>query len=138
MPRHFRLPLVVLVACTFGTSAAAEPPDAPPSVPTAARRTDATAAGARPAVAKGASTVAAARTRKVAILVHQGVELLDFAGPTEVFTSAGGAFDVFTVGPSTAPIVSQGVVAITPQYSIANSPKPDLIVIPCGDTRVLY
>ncbi|MGZ3443663.1 MAG: DJ-1/PfpI family protein, partial [Polyangia bacterium] len=81
----------------------------------------------------------AAEPRNVAILVHQGVELLDFAGPGEVFSAAGnGAFNVFTVGPTLEPIVSQGFVKITPDYSIDNSPKTDIVVIPGGHTATLY
>ncbi|HEY1584680.1 MAG TPA: DJ-1/PfpI family protein [Polyangia bacterium] len=82
----------------------------------------------------------ATEPRNVAIIVHEGVELLDFAGPGEVFSSAGNgaAFRVFTVGPTLAAVVSQGFVRITPDYSIANSPKPDILVIPGGRTTMLY
>src|SRR5689334_18363746 len=84
-------------------------------------------------------SAAAHAERNVAIVVHQGVELLDFAGPGEVFSSAGnGAFHVFTVGRTAEPIVSQGFVKIIPDYTIENSPKPDIIVIPGGSTNVLY
>ena len=86
-----------------------------------------------------AGAASAAEPRNVAIIVHEGVELLDFAGPGEVFSSAGnGAFHVFTVGPTLDPVVSQGFVRVTPDYSIANSPKPDILVIPGGHTAVLY
>ena len=38
------------------------------------------------------------KARNVAILVYEGVELLDFAGPGEVFATSGrGAFRVYTV-----------------------------------------
>lgn len=85
------------------------------------------------------SSPSAGEPRNVAILVHQGVELLDFAGPGEVFASAGqGAFRVFTVGPTKETIVSQGFVKITPDYSIEDSPKPAIIVIPGGRTAVLF
>ncbi len=56
---------------------------------------------------------------RIAALIHDGMEILDFAGPVEVFTNAG--FEVYTVGPSEAPIISQGVVKISPQYSVANA-----------------
>ena len=75
----------------------------------------------------------AAESRRVAIVLYPGVELLDFAGPGEVFAAAGdGAFDVFTVAATHEPIVSQGFVRVTPGYAIADSPTPDLIVIPGG------
>ena len=76
--------------------------------------------------------------KKVAILVFEGMELLDFAGPGEVFALADGGrtFDVFTVGASSAPVVSQGFVTITPKYSFADCPRPDILIVPGGATRV--
>lgn len=72
--------------------------------------------------------------RNVAIFVFQGMELLDFAGPGEVFAAARPKFKVYTVAASTEPIVSQGFVKIVPEYSIHDCPKPDLLVIPGGNT----
>lgn len=72
--------------------------------------------------------------RNVAIFVFQGMELLDFAGPGEVFQAAGPKFKVYSVAESTEPIVSQGFVKIVPEYSIDDCPKPDLLVIPGGKT----
>lgn len=72
--------------------------------------------------------------RNVAIFVFQGMELLDFAGPAEVFQGAGPKFNVYTVAESTEPVVSQRFVKLIPQYSIHNCPKPDVLVIPGGDT----
>ena len=72
--------------------------------------------------------------RNVAIFVFQGMELLDFAGPGEVFQAAGPKFKVYSVAESTEPIVSQGFVKIVPEYSIQDCPKPDLLVIPGGNT----
>jgi hypothetical protein len=47
--------------------------------------------------------------RTVAIVVFEGVELLDFAGPGEVFAAAdrGDAFRVYTVASTHAPLFSQ-------------------------------
>jgi transcriptional regulator GlxA family with amidase domain len=70
--------------------------------------------------------------KTVAIFIHEGVELLDFAGPGEVFASSG--FEVYTVAATTEPIVSQGFVTVTPQYSIDNAPAPDILVLPGGST----
>lgn len=68
-----------------------------------------------------------AAKRKVALYIHDGMEILDFAGPTEVFTVAG--FEVYTVGLTKEPITSQGIVQITPQYSIDDCPTPDIIAV---------
>ncbi len=74
--------------------------------------------------------------RNVAIVVYDDVEILDFAGPMEVFTAAGnGAFRVFTVAASHDPVVSMGVLTIRPNHSIEDSPTPDILVLPGGDSR---
>ena len=76
--------------------------------------------------------------KNVAIFIHEGVELLDFAGPGEVFVAADltRAFNVYTVAASAEPIVSQGFVTIKPQYTFANCPSPDIVVLPGGRTDV--
>lgn len=74
--------------------------------------------------------------KNVAIMIWNGVELLDFAGPGEVFAAAraagGPGYNVFTVGITKDPILSQGFVRVTPQYSIDDSPPPDILVLPGG------
>ncbi|TMA28519.1 MAG: hypothetical protein E6J78_06185 [Deltaproteobacteria bacterium] len=87
----------------------------------------------------------AAQPRNVAIVVYQGVELLDFAGPGEVFAAAANAgavrgvkaFRVYTVGRSKEPIVSQGFVKVSPEYSFADAPRADVIVFPGGSSGVV-
>lgn len=72
----------------------------------------------------------------VAIFIYEGVEILDFGGPGEVFASAAGdtdyAFNVYTVAASPEPILSQRFITVTPQYTISNCPKPDILVLPGG------
>jgi putative intracellular protease/amidase/YHS domain-containing protein len=78
------------------------------------------------------------RPRKnVALFIFDGMELLDFAGPAEVFASAGHgrAFRVYTVGASRDPITSQGLVTMTPRHTLTDCPRPDVIVVPGGNTR---
>jgi transcriptional regulator GlxA family with amidase domain len=74
--------------------------------------------------------------RNVAIVIYNQMELLDFAGPAEVFAAAKGgqAFKVYTVAENDRPIKSQGFVTITPQYTIDNCPRPDILVIPGGNS----
>lgn len=75
--------------------------------------------------------------RNVALVVFPGVELLDLAGPGEVFAIAPGehghAFQVYTVARSREPVQSMGFVTITPQYTLEDCPKPDIVVVPGGD-----
>jgi transcriptional regulator GlxA family with amidase domain len=84
-------------------------------------------------------------TKNVAVLLYDGVEVLDFAGPAEVFASASGygangqegAFRLYTVGRTRSPVVSQGFLSVTPDYSIEDSPKPDILVLPGGSSGVV-
>jgi transcriptional regulator GlxA family with amidase domain len=87
----------------------------------------------------------------VGILIFDDVEVLDFAGPFEVFSRArtipgadsrrtedSAPFVVFTVGRSTAPVTATGGLSVAPRYSFANVPRIDLLVVPGGfGTRAL-
>lgn len=80
-------------------------------------------------------------TKNVAIFVHEGVELFDFAGPGEVFVAAGRQsaainFNVYTVAATTDEITSQTFLKVIPNYSIDNCPKPDILVLPGGATNI--
>ena len=66
----------------------------------------------------------------VAIFVFPGVQVIDFAGPYEVFSESG--MNVYTVGETVAPLHTAGGLTITPKYSFENAPKPDLVVLPGG------
>src|SRR5215813_10741869 len=59
--------------------------------------------------------------KNLAIVIYPGVELLDFAGPGEVFAAAQGAFRVYTVAETKAPLKSQGFLTVVPEYSIAGA-----------------
>ena len=94
------------------------------------------------ALVAAAPANAAAAPRNVAIVIYEGVEILDFAGPAEVLAAAGGfaspgggtALNVYTVSKSTKPLKSQGFIPIVPEYSIENAPRPDLVVVPGGNS----
>jgi putative intracellular protease/amidase len=72
--------------------------------------------------------------QSVVILIFDGMELLDFAGPAEVFKSAG--FDVKTVAVNSEPVACAGLITLTPHYTLANCPDADIIVVPGGSTAV--
>ncbi|HVU98255.1 MAG TPA: DJ-1/PfpI family protein [Puia sp.] len=61
----------------------------------------------------------------ICFYLQDGVEVLDFAGPMEVFNYAG--FNVFTVSRTKAPINSQGILKVMPDYSIDDAPAADII-----------
>jgi len=89
--------------------------------------------------------------RRVGIFIFDGVEVLDFAGPFEVFSRArlvGGAesrrsddtapFDVFTVARSRGTVAAIGGLTIAPAYSWDDAPPIDILVVPGGfGTRAL-
>jgi transcriptional regulator GlxA family with amidase domain len=75
--------------------------------------------------------------RTVAILAFDDMEVLDYAGPYEVFNVAGelgeGApFSVFSVGITGEPAVGRGGFTVLPTYALADAPIPDLVVVPGG------
>ena len=76
--------------------------------------------------------------KNVAILLYDDVELLDFAGPGEVFQVAefngSPAFHVYTVAVGEKEITSQSFLKVTAQYSIDDCPMPDILVIPGGNS----
>jgi len=78
----------------------------------------------------------ASQLRRVAVVLWDGIELLDFGGPAEVFQCArsegGEAFLVYTVASSREPIVSQAFLDIVPDYSVDDAPMPDIVVLSGG------
>jgi len=88
------------------------------------------------AVAACLPSAAAARPdparKKVAILIFNNVEVIDYSGPLEVLSDAG--FDVFTVAATRDPVTTSAgdAVRLTPKYTFADAPQADLIVIPGG------
>jgi transcriptional regulator GlxA family with amidase domain/DNA-directed RNA polymerase subunit RPC12/RpoP len=69
---------------------------------------------------------------KVLFYLQDGVEVLDFAGPMEVFSYAG--FDVSVVSKTKSPIVSQGILKIIPEYSIKDAPPADVLAFFGGNS----
>ncbi len=81
----------------------------------------------------------------VGILIFEDVEILDFAGPFEVFSRTrlvpgpesrrseeSAPFHVFTVAKTTAPIRTTGGLRVTPHYGFADAPRIDLVLVPGG------
>ena len=67
---------------------------------------------------------------KVAILLFNGAELIDFAGPWEVFGTAG--FLVHTVAEKPEPLMMVFGQKVIPDYTFENSPKADILLVPGG------
>jgi putative intracellular protease/amidase len=99
---------------------------------------------ATPAAA-GSGAARGARPKNVAILIYEGTEILDFGGPAEVLQAAGSfagdgassALNVYTVARSHEPILAQDFIKVVPQFSVADAPAPDIIVIPGGQSSAV-
>lgn len=77
------------------------------------------------------------QTRNVAILIFDDVEVLDFAGPFEVFSVTGrrdgsNPFDVYTVAETTEAVLARNHFSVNPRYTLDNCPSPDILLIPGG------
>jgi transcriptional regulator GlxA family with amidase domain len=68
----------------------------------------------------------------IAFYLQDGVEVLDFAGPMEVFSYAG--FNVFTVSRKKGPIKTQGILTIMPDYSIEDAPPSEILAFFGGNS----
>ena len=81
--------------------------------------------------------------RNVAVLLFDEVEVLDFAGPFEVFSIMGqregpGAFNVYTVAKERRPVMARNQLSVNPDCTFEDCPAPDLLIVPGGyGTRAL-
>ena len=73
------------------------------------------------------------RRTKVAILVFNGVEIIDYTGPYEMFGDAG--YDVYTVAEITQPITTAMGMTVVPKHTFADAPRPDVLVVPGGSVK---
>jgi transcriptional regulator GlxA family with amidase domain len=76
--------------------------------------------------------------KTVALLLFPDVEVLDFAGPFEVFSVAAqarepAAFKVVTVALNDAPLDAVGGLTVVPDYALENAPQADILLIPGGN-----
>lgn len=80
---------------------------------------------------------------RVAVLLYDGVEILDVAGPLEVFTSTtieregrqARAFEVYTVAERSKPVTANNAgKTFLPDYTLASAPAPQILIVPGGDT----
>jgi len=79
--------------------------------------------------------------KNVGIFLFNGVEVLDFAGPFEVFITAARLceeegkekpFNIFTFATTKSNIVARGGLEVIPTYSLEDVPPIDLVIIPGG------
>jgi len=75
--------------------------------------------------------------RTLALLLFDDVEVLDFAGPFEVFSVADRftdppAFHVVTVAEQAGPVRARGGLSVNPDCTLADCPPPDILLVPGG------
>jgi transcriptional regulator GlxA family with amidase domain len=75
--------------------------------------------------------------RNVAILIFDEVEVLDFAGPFEVFSVTGRTrdvkpFNVYTVAEHKGEVLARNSLSVNPRCTIHDCPPADVVVIPGG------
>lgn len=95
----------------------------------------------QPGIRNGARLIApTGRKIKVAFAINPGVQVIDVAGPWETFqdtySSAEAeepAFEMFTVSETARPVRGSGGLTFVPDFTVANAPSPDLIVVPHFD-----
>lgn len=80
------------------------------------------------------------KARNTAILIFNDVEVLDFAGPFEVFNAANHVlgqtvFNVFTISEGEKNIIASNGLKVTADFNFADSPAPDIVIIPGGVGR---
>lgn len=79
----------------------------------------------------------------VGIFVFENVEVLDFAGPYEVFTTASRVhgrlhpsemppFDVFTLGRTNDPVRARAGLSVYPDHRFESHPGIDVLIVPGG------
>ena len=82
----------------------------------------------------------AGRPIGVAFAINPGMQVIDVAGPWEVFQdtygipdAADAAFKLFTVSETRAPVRGSGGLTIVPDFTIDTAPPPDIVVVPHFD-----
>ncbi len=81
--------------------------------------------------------------RTVALLLFDDVEVLDFAGPFEVFSvtnelNQNQLYHVHTVGISAGTVRAKNGLKVIPDHTLETVPRPDILIVPGGSgTRPL-
>jgi putative intracellular protease/amidase len=86
-----------------------------------------------------AASAVAAKPRNLAIFVFEGVQIIDYTAPWEVFGHASvnnqPAFQIYTVAQKAGPITTAMGMSVNPKYTFENAPKADVLVLPGGNVE---
>jgi transcriptional regulator GlxA family with amidase domain len=69
-------------------------------------------------------------SRRTERTLFDGVEIIDFTGPWEVFGAAG--FEVYTVAATRDPVTTAMGMTVVPRYTFADAPPPAVLLVPGG------
>lgn len=73
-------------------------------------------------------------SKKVAVLIFPGVEIIDFSGPWEVFGAAG--MEVYAVSASNDIVTTSMGLKLKPDFTLSDAPAPDILLIPGGSVNI--
>lgn len=86
-----------------------------------------------------AQTKPTKQPRNLAILIFDGVQIIDYTGPYETFghtySNDGEAFNIYTVSEKTTPITTSMGMSVNPKYNFENAPEPNLLLVPGGNVE---
>jgi putative intracellular protease/amidase len=76
---------------------------------------------------------------RTAVPIGPGANVIDLAGPWEVFqdaavAGAGAAFELYAVAEHPGPVVASGGLTIEPSYTFASAPPPHVVVVPAHES----
>ena len=84
------------------------------------------------------------KKRNIGILIFDNVEVLDFAGPFEVFSVTSDLndfvpFEVFTVSMQLEPIYAVNGLSVNPKYDFNSCPRIDVLIVAggCGTRKLM-
>jgi putative intracellular protease/amidase len=90
----------------------------------------------RQSAAAPGSKETAEKPLRLAILLFDGVEIIDYAGPWEVFGQVAvhdhPAFEIYSVAQTAGPLTTSMGMSVNPKYTFANGPAPDVLLLPGG------
>jgi putative intracellular protease/amidase len=85
------------------------------------------------ALVEQGSVAPAPERQKVGILIFDGVEIIDYTGPWEMFGAAG--YEVFTVAAAKSPVQTAMGMTVVPDYTFADAPRSEIVLVPGGGVR---
>ncbi|MCP3876306.1 MAG: DJ-1/PfpI family protein [Desulfobacteraceae bacterium] len=75
--------------------------------------------------------------KNLAILLFDDVEVLDFAGPFEIFSVTNelnnySLLNIYTVSKNKEPIIARNGLSVNPDFALSEAPLADFLIIPGG------